>query len=241
MRGCAPKRLPISDNPNYELADRRRHGAGAQPTATDARQPAVPRIAACRMPAKDSGQNARSSTGAWPKPSRAARHTRKYLSEPPLDYRQAAADAPAGELGEDEYKKERRLSAQARKTAAAGSIWRAQPGSDAPVRLEPLNPPLPEEALQQLGRLRLGDARIDFRRMVAGRRGEEAHAADHRAALFVASRRNRAGGCGRRKSPPRTWCRAPASRRGRRRRAARPRVLARPRGSPASRHGRSDR
>ncbi|TGP49811.1 hypothetical protein EN873_28210 [bacterium M00.F.Ca.ET.230.01.1.1] len=39
--------------------------------------------------------------------------TRKYLSEPPLAYRQAAATAPQNELGEDEYKKERRLKAQA--------------------------------------------------------------------------------------------------------------------------------
>jgi hypothetical protein len=41
--------------------------------------------------------------------------TRKYLSEPPIDYRQAAADAPTGELGEDEYRKERRLKREARK------------------------------------------------------------------------------------------------------------------------------
>jgi hypothetical protein len=41
--------------------------------------------------------------------------TRKYLSEPPIDYRQAAADAPVGELGEDEYRKERRLKREARK------------------------------------------------------------------------------------------------------------------------------
>ena len=40
---------------------------------------------------------------------------RKYLSEPPLDYRQAAATAPVGDLGEDELKKERRLKAEARK------------------------------------------------------------------------------------------------------------------------------
>jgi len=38
---------------------------------------------------------------------------RKYLSEPPLAYRQAASTAPQNELGEDEYKKERRLKAQA--------------------------------------------------------------------------------------------------------------------------------
>lgn len=40
---------------------------------------------------------------------------RKYLSEPPLDYRQAAAAAPVGDLGEDELRKERRLKAEARK------------------------------------------------------------------------------------------------------------------------------
>ncbi|RWF42056.1 MAG: hypothetical protein EOS65_10355, partial [Mesorhizobium sp.] len=36
-------------------------------------------------------------------------NTRKYLSEPPLAYRVASDAAPQGELGEDEYKKERRL------------------------------------------------------------------------------------------------------------------------------------
>ena len=40
---------------------------------------------------------------------------RRYLSEPPLEYRQTAATAPADDLGEDELKKERRLKAQARK------------------------------------------------------------------------------------------------------------------------------
>jgi hypothetical protein len=41
--------------------------------------------------------------------------TRKYLSEPPLKYRVAAGTAPQDDIGEDEYKKERRL----RKEAAA--------------------------------------------------------------------------------------------------------------------------
>jgi hypothetical protein len=41
--------------------------------------------------------------------------TRKYLSEPPLDYRQAAASAPQDELGEDERKKERAAKRAARK------------------------------------------------------------------------------------------------------------------------------
>ncbi len=40
--------------------------------------------------------------------------TRKYLSEPPLTYRAAAATAPQNDLGEDEYKKERRLKQQAK-------------------------------------------------------------------------------------------------------------------------------
>jgi len=40
---------------------------------------------------------------------------RKYLSEPPLIYRQPAKTAPAGERGEDEAKKERERKARARK------------------------------------------------------------------------------------------------------------------------------
>lgn len=40
---------------------------------------------------------------------------RKYLSEPPLDYRQPSDTAPVGDIGEDELKKERRLKAAARK------------------------------------------------------------------------------------------------------------------------------
>ncbi|RWF67488.1 hypothetical protein, partial [Mesorhizobium sp.] len=40
-------------------------------------------------------------------------NTRKYLSEPPLAYRVASDAAPQGELGEDEYKKERRLKKEA--------------------------------------------------------------------------------------------------------------------------------
>jgi len=47
--------------------------------------------------------------------------TRKYLSEPPLVYRQPAEGAPVGDVGEDELKKERRLKAQARK---GGKSWR---------------------------------------------------------------------------------------------------------------------
>ena len=47
---------------------------------------------------------------------------RRTLTEPPLEYRQPAATAPTDELGEDEYKKQRRLKAEAKK--AGGSSWR---------------------------------------------------------------------------------------------------------------------
>jgi hypothetical protein len=48
-------------------------------------------------------------------------NTRKYLSEPPVQYRVAAGTAPQGELGEDEYKKERRLKKEAE--GKKGSGW----------------------------------------------------------------------------------------------------------------------
>lgn len=43
--------------------------------------------------------------------------TRRYLSDPPLDYRQPSASAPADELGKDEAQKER----EARRAARGGS------------------------------------------------------------------------------------------------------------------------
>jgi hypothetical protein len=48
---------------------------------------------------------------------------RKYLSEPPLAYRQPADTAPQNELGEDEYKKERRLKAQAEGKKSGWFDW----------------------------------------------------------------------------------------------------------------------
>ncbi|SUU90629.1 hypothetical protein EDC40_10195 [Aminobacter aminovorans] len=44
--------------------------------------------------------------------------SRKYLSEPPLAYRQAAASAAQDELGEDEIKKERRKKKLAKKSTS---------------------------------------------------------------------------------------------------------------------------
>ena len=48
---------------------------------------------------------------------------RRTLTEPPLEYRQPAATAAADELGEDEYKKQRRLKAEAAK-ANGKTSWR---------------------------------------------------------------------------------------------------------------------
>jgi hypothetical protein len=48
--------------------------------------------------------------------------TRKLLSEPPLDYRQPAATAAYGDVGEDESKKERRLRAEAKKKKGGGGL-----------------------------------------------------------------------------------------------------------------------
>ena len=44
---------------------------------------------------------------------------RRYLSEPPTEYRVPSADAPSGELGEDEWKKERSA-----KRGGGKSSWR---------------------------------------------------------------------------------------------------------------------
>ena len=45
---------------------------------------------------------------------------RRTLTEPPLEYRQPAPTAATDELGEDEYKKQRRLKRQAQ----GGGSWR---------------------------------------------------------------------------------------------------------------------
>jgi hypothetical protein len=49
--------------------------------------------------------------------------TRKFLSEPPLEYRKAAETAPTDDLGEDELKKERRIKAAARKGGGWADLW----------------------------------------------------------------------------------------------------------------------
>jgi len=46
--------------------------------------------------------------------------SRKYLSEPPLDYRVPTETAPTGDVGEDEWKKDRRQKRAAKKS----SSWR---------------------------------------------------------------------------------------------------------------------
>jgi hypothetical protein len=49
--------------------------------------------------------------------------TRKYLSEPPLTYRQAADTAPQNDIGEDEAVKERRLKKQAQGKKGLFDWW----------------------------------------------------------------------------------------------------------------------
>ncbi|QIA24148.1 hypothetical protein A9K68_021910 [Mesorhizobium sp. AA22] len=50
-------------------------------------------------------------------------NTRRYLSEPPVQYRAAAATAPVDDLGEDEYKKERRLKKEAAAKNKSGGMF----------------------------------------------------------------------------------------------------------------------
>ena len=48
---------------------------------------------------------------------------RRYLSDPPVEYRVPADTAPADELGETEFKKEQRRKAAARKEKGGFKIW----------------------------------------------------------------------------------------------------------------------
>lgn len=48
---------------------------------------------------------------------------RRFLSDPPLTYRQPAASAPAGELGESERVKERRRISEAKKAGTGKRSW----------------------------------------------------------------------------------------------------------------------
>ena len=49
--------------------------------------------------------------------------TRRYLSEPPLAYRQPVGTAPVDDVGEDEWKKEQRLKREARKKSGRKTSW----------------------------------------------------------------------------------------------------------------------
>ena len=98
-----------------------------------------------------------------------------------------------------------------------------------------------KKPFEQRRRLRLADAAIDLRPVVAGGRGEEPHAVFDRPALRIGGAVIKPAGCGQTRSPPRTWRRARASRRGRSRQGARSRSPPRPRGSPASPHAPSGR
>lgn len=86
-----------------KVGQSQRHRPGTNPTGQEARRAEIQR--------RIKEQNQGSPT------------TRKYLSEPPVEYRQPAGTAPVGDPGEDEWKKERRLKAEARKKAGKTS-WR---------------------------------------------------------------------------------------------------------------------
>lgn len=75
-------------------------------------------VAASTSPAQREEFNRRVAVAKQGSPT-----ARRYLSEPPLDYRQPAATAPADDIGEDEWTKEKRLKREARKNAGKRS-WR---------------------------------------------------------------------------------------------------------------------
>ena len=54
---------------------------------------------------------------------KAAYEGRRFLSDPPVEYRQPAESAPADDLGESEFKKEQRRKAAARKNKGGFKIW----------------------------------------------------------------------------------------------------------------------
>jgi hypothetical protein len=105
------------DNPNYD-----------SPVISDVAVASTASSPSAGLPAKgdDSGSNQsirrpefKNTREAYKKRLAETRQgsetSRKYLSEPPLTYRQPAATAPVDDIGEDEFKKERRAKAAARK------------------------------------------------------------------------------------------------------------------------------
>ncbi len=100
------------NNPNYEP------GIVGDDVQTDpvAVRKAMAESGSSHPPAPDSGQ-AVSRRAEVAKRVAASQQstptTRRFLTDPPVVYRTAADSAPQGDLGEDEYKKERRLKKEA--------------------------------------------------------------------------------------------------------------------------------
>lgn len=100
------------NNPNYEP------GIIADDVQTDpvAVRKAMAESGSSHPPAPDSGQAVARRAEVAKRVAESQQSTpttRRYLSDPPVAYRTAAGTAPQGELGEDEYKKERRLKKEA--------------------------------------------------------------------------------------------------------------------------------
>lgn len=106
-------RAEAADNANNPAYESQVTMDGVLPQSSELPRPSDPRMASVEQRQEFQRRQREAKQGD---PT-----VRKYLSEPPLDYRQAAASAPQGELGEDELKKERRLKREARKKG--GSSW----------------------------------------------------------------------------------------------------------------------
>lgn len=100
------------NNPNYEP------GILADDVQTDpvAVRKAMAESGSSHPPPPDSGQTVARRAEVAKRVAESQQSTptsRRYLTDPPVAYRTASDTAPQGDLGEDEYKKERRLKKEA--------------------------------------------------------------------------------------------------------------------------------
>ncbi|KXF78603.1 hypothetical protein ATN84_02075 [Paramesorhizobium deserti] len=108
------------DNPNYVSPIA---GDGPVATSSSSKDLASPNSRAADRASRGTNLSAQESAEIRRKRQLAktgSPTSRRYLSEPPLEYRQAAASAPVGDVGQDEAKKERERKAAARGTRS----WR---------------------------------------------------------------------------------------------------------------------
>lgn len=97
--------LPVAEGPRGALVPSRQQDEEAKPMSSGAAKAAGAEVRRRRAEVNQGSPT-----------------SRKYLSEPPLEYRMPAATASVDDLGEDEAKKERRIRKEASKKD--GSRWR---------------------------------------------------------------------------------------------------------------------